>query len=72
MDLDAAAFADGVEAAKVDIAAGRRVYRWGGHAGHWGHWIVWQLAERFAVGVSDGILLMASVVTGRSLSPRVD
>src|SRR5436309_10820541 len=30
-----------------DIAAGRLVYRWGGHAGHWGHWIVAQLAERF-------------------------
>ena len=54
MELDKAAFAEGAEAAKADIAAGRLTYRWGGHAGHWGHWIVGQLAERFGVGVSDG------------------
>ena len=54
MELDKAAFAEGAEAAKADIAADRWVYRWGGHAGHWGHWIVGQLAERFGVGVSDG------------------
>ncbi len=54
MELDEAAFAAGCEAARADIAAGRLVYRWSGHAGHWGHWIVTQLAERFGVGVSDG------------------
>jgi len=52
--MDKAAFARGVEAAKADIATGRLVYRWCGHAGPWGHWIVAQLAERFGVGVSDG------------------
>jgi hypothetical protein len=54
VDRDEAAYAAGVEAAKSDIAAGRLMYRWGGHAGHWGHWIVTQLAERFGVGVNDG------------------
>lgn len=54
MERDEAAYAAGVEAATVDIAAGRLVYRWGGHAGHWGHWIVTQLAERFGVGVNEG------------------
>jgi hypothetical protein len=54
VQLDKAAFAEGVEAAKADIAAGRWVYRWGGHAGHWGHWIVAQLAERFGVRVGPG------------------
>lgn len=54
MQRDDAAFAAGCEAAQADIAAGRLVYHWGGHAGHWGHWIVTQLAERFGVGVSDG------------------
>lgn len=51
MTVDETAFALGCEAARADIAAGRLVYRWSGHAGHWGHWIVTQLAERFGVGV---------------------
>jgi hypothetical protein len=54
VELDKTAFAEGAEAAKADVAAGRLVYRWSGHAGHWGHWIVGQFAERFGVGVSDG------------------
>lgn len=54
MERDEATFAAGCEAARADIAAGRLVYRWGGHAGHWGHWIVTQLAVRFGVGVSEG------------------
>ena len=54
MRRDDAAFAAGCEAARADAVAGRLVYRWSGHAGHRGHWIVAQLAERFAVGVSDG------------------
>jgi hypothetical protein len=53
VERDEAAYAAGTEAAKADIAAGRREYRWGGHAGHGGHWIVTQLAERFGVGVND-------------------
>ena len=48
------AYEAGVAAAKADIAAGRLVYRWGGHAGHWGHWVVSQLTERFGVRVNDG------------------
>lgn len=54
MEHDEAAFAAGCEAARTDIAAGRLVYRWSGHAGHWGHWIVTQLEQRFGVGVDDG------------------
>ena|SRR5688572_17745953 len=54
VETDQRAFAEGVEAAKADIPAGRLVYRWHGHAGHWGHWIVTQLAERFGVEVNDG------------------
>jgi hypothetical protein len=53
VERNEAAFASGSDAARADIAAGRLVYRWGGHSGHWGHWIVTQLAERFGVGVSD-------------------
>jgi hypothetical protein len=53
VETDKTQFAKGVEAAKADIAAGRLVYRWHGHAGHWGHWIVSQLAKRFGVGVND-------------------
>jgi hypothetical protein len=54
MERDEAAFAEGCEAARKDIAVGRLIYRWSGHAGHWGHWIVTQLAERFGVGVNEG------------------
>ena len=54
MDRDEAAFAAGRDQARIDIAAGRLVYRWGGHAGHWGHWIVAQLAARFGVGINEG------------------
>jgi hypothetical protein len=54
LERDETAFAAGVQKAHSDIAAGRLVYRWGGHSGHWGHWIVTQLAERFSAGVSDG------------------
>jgi hypothetical protein len=54
VEQDEAAFAAGSEAARNDIAVGRLIYRWSGHAGHWGHWIVTQLAERFGVGVDDG------------------
>jgi hypothetical protein len=53
VERDDAAFAAGSDAARSDIAAGRLVYRWGGHSGHWGHWIVTQLAERFGVSVND-------------------
>ncbi|VTR99370.1 hypothetical protein [Tuwongella immobilis] len=66
MQLDKAAFAEGAEAARADLAAGRRVYRWRGHAGHWGHWIVGQLVERFGVGVSDGFGVC--FVSARSIS----
>jgi hypothetical protein len=48
------AYANGVESAKADIAAGRFMYRWHGHAGHWGHWIVNELENRFGVGVNEG------------------
>jgi hypothetical protein len=63
---DEEVFAEGCEAAKVDIAAGRLTYRWGGHAGHWGHWIVVKLKERFDVGVNDGFGVC--MVTIESLS----
>jgi hypothetical protein len=48
-----AAYVAGCEAARTDIAAGRLVYRWSGHAGHWGHWIATQIEQRFGVGVDD-------------------
>lgn len=54
METDKEAYAAGVEAAAVDIAAGRLIYRWTGHAGHWGHWIVTELPRRFGVGVDNG------------------
>lgn len=54
VERDEVAYAAGVDAAMADVAAGRLIYRWGGHAGHWGHWIVSQLAVRFGVDVSDG------------------
>jgi hypothetical protein len=54
VERNEAAFAAGCEVARTDIAAGRLVYRWSGHAGHWGHWIVTQLEQRFGVGVDDG------------------
>jgi len=54
VERDQAAFTAGREAARIDIAANRLVYRWNGHAGHWGHWIVSQLAQRFGVGVDEG------------------
>jgi hypothetical protein len=54
VERDEAAFAVGCEAALADVATGRLVYRWVGHAGHWGHWIVLQLAERFGVTVNEG------------------
>jgi len=66
VERDEAAYAAGVQAAKADIAAGRLVYRWGGHAGHWGHWIVTQFAERFGVGVSDGFGICFVSRSGRS------
>jgi hypothetical protein len=66
MELNEAAFAAGCEAARTDIAAGRLVYRWTGHAGHWGHWIVTQLAKQFGVGVDDGFGIC--FVTGFSVS----
>ena len=66
MQRDDVAFAAGCEAARTDIAAGRLVYRWGGHAGHWGHWIVVKLAERFGVSLSDGFGVC--FVTASSLS----
>src|SRR6516162_6227455 len=66
MERDAAAFAEGCEAARADIAAGRLVYRWSGHTGHWGHWIVTELAKRFGVGVDDGF--GTCLVTSSSVS----
>jgi hypothetical protein len=54
LERDDAAFAAGREAARADVAAGRFIYRWSGHAGHWGHYIVTQLRERFGVNVDDG------------------
>ena len=54
MGRDGAAFAAGCKAAQTDIAAGRFVYRWSGHAGHWGHWIVTEYEKRFGVMVDDG------------------
>jgi hypothetical protein len=66
VERDEAAYAAGVEAAKADIAAGRLVYRWSGHAGHWGHWIVSQLAERFGVAVSDGFGVCIVTASSRS------
>jgi hypothetical protein len=53
MERDEAAFAAGCDAARADVAAGRLVYRWSGHAGHWGHYIATQLSERFGVGVES-------------------
>jgi hypothetical protein len=66
VERDEAAFAAGCEAARADIAAGRLVYRWGGHTGHWGHWIVTQLEERFGVGVSDGFGVCFVTTAGMS------
>ena len=66
MERDEAAFTAGSNAARADIAAGRLVYRWSGHAGHWGHWIVAQLAARFGVSVSDGFGVC--LVTATSVS----
>jgi hypothetical protein len=54
VERDEVTFAAASDVARADIASGRLVYRWGGHAGHWGHWIITQLAERFGVGVNDG------------------
>ena len=54
MEWDDAAYAAGCEAARADVAAGRLIYRWTGHAGHWGHWIVTELRERFGMTVDDG------------------
>jgi hypothetical protein len=54
VERDEAAFAAGCDAARADIAAGRLIYRWSGHAGHWGHWIATQFSERFGVEV-DGL-----------------
>jgi hypothetical protein len=54
MKRDDAAFADGCQAARADITAGRLVFRWTGHAGHWGHWIVMELFQRFKMTVDDG------------------
>ncbi|MBM4069739.1 MAG: hypothetical protein FJ271_12425 [Planctomycetes bacterium] len=53
-DRDETAFLAGCEAARADIAIGRLIYRWTGHAGHWGHGIVTQLAHRFGVEVNEG------------------
>ena len=66
MEHDDVAFAAGCEAARSDIAAGRLIYRWNGHAGHWGHWIVTQLAERLGVDVDDGFGIC--LVTASSVS----
>src|SRR5262249_3604358 len=52
---DEPAFAAGCAAAQSDIAAGRLVFRWSGHARHWGHWIVNQLEERLCVTVDQGL-----------------
>ena len=54
LEIDGAAYAEGVQAAKADIGAGRLQYRSHGHSGHWGHWIVSALEKRFGVGVNDG------------------
>ena len=54
MTTDGAAYNEGVEAAKADIAAGGPRYQWHGHCGHWGHWIVSEFEKRFGVGVNDG------------------
>jgi hypothetical protein len=54
MERDEAEFAEGCETARRDVAAGRLVYYWRGHAGHRGHWIATQLTERFGVDV-DGL-----------------
>jgi hypothetical protein len=53
LERDDASFAAGCDAARADVAAGRLVYHWSGHAGHWGHWFVTQLADRFGVGVES-------------------
>jgi hypothetical protein len=66
VERDEVAFAAGCERARSDIAAGRLIYRWSGHAGHWGHWIVTQLAERLGVEVDNGFGICA--VTTASLS----
>src|SRR5262245_38864984 len=66
MARDEAAFAAGCEAARTDIAAGRLLYRWSGHAGHWGHWIVTQLEQRFGVEVDDGFGICFVTESSRS------
>src|SRR5262249_7716578 len=55
VEKDEAAYEAGCAAARVEVAAGRLVYRWSGHAGHWGHWLVTQLAARVSVGVGEGV-----------------
>jgi hypothetical protein len=54
VERDGVAYAAGRAAAQSDIAAGRLVYRWSGHAGHRGRWIVTQFAEHFDVAVGGG------------------
>jgi hypothetical protein len=62
MERDETALAAGEAAARADVAAGRLVYRWMGHAGHWGQWMAVQLSDRFGVGVEDlGLCCVNSV-----------
>jgi hypothetical protein len=66
LELNPLIVAEGAEAARADIAAGRLVFRWSGNAGHFGHWVVTQIAERFGVGVNEWFGVC--VVTEHSLS----
>ena len=64
MERDEAAFANGHEAARADVAAGRLIYRWRGHAGHWGHWIANELFVRFGMETEGlGICLVDAATT---------
>ena len=66
MERDEAAYTAGCEAARTDMAAGRLIYHWSGHAGHWGHYIVTQLKVRFGLDVDEGFGVC--MVTARQVS----
>src|SRR5262245_4866841 len=68
VERDEEAFAAGCKSARSAIAAGRRLYRWTGHAGPWGHWLVIQLARRFGVEVNDGFGICCVTASGVSFN----
>lgn len=70
MELDRAALAEGVEAARADIAAGRLMYRWGGHAGHWATGLSAHSTGSQAVGVPRIVSNQSALGTDGAESQR--